>query len=412
MTHGQPFQIRTRPLNGSDRNGTSMTINWPLVALSIGAFGIGTTEFAPMGLLPVIAAGLSVSIPQAGLLVTGYALGVMVGAPLLTLPSGRLDRKLLLIGLMALFTAGNAMAAVAPGYGWLMAARVITSLCHGSFFGVGSVVASQLVPPNRRAAAVAAVFSGLTVANVGGVPLAAWVGQQIGWRIVFAGIAVLGLIAIGALALALPRIAGGRGADISSEIRTMLRPAVLLALLTTVLGSAAMFTVFTYIAAIFQHEAHASPTAVTVALVIYGVGLTIGNAVGAHFADRALGATLIVVFVALVALLLMFAITMTHTMPAIVTVFAWGVATFALVPSLQARVMSVANDAPNLASSVNIAAFNLGNAIGAALGGWVIAAGLSYPWVSIAGAMMAAAGLALVVLTRQRDEAQPSRSAM
>lgn len=164
-----------------------MKMNWPLLALAIGAFSIGTTEFAPMGMLPVIASGLAVSIPQAGLLVTGYALGVMVGAPLLTLPTGRIDRKLLLLGLMALFTAGNAIAAAAPSYGSLMAARIVTSLCHGSFFGVGSVVASRLVAPDRQASAVAAIFSGLTVANIGGVPLAAWVGQHVGWRAAFAG---------------------------------------------------------------------------------------------------------------------------------------------------------------------------------------------------------------------------------
>ena len=388
-----------------------MKMSWPLVALAIGAFGIGTTEFAPMGLLPVIASGLSVSIPKAGLLVTGYALGVMVGAPLLTLPTGRIDRKLLLIGLMALFTLGNFMAALAPGYGWLMAARIVTSLCHGSFFGVGSVVASTLVAPERRAGAVAAVFSGLTIANVGGVPLAAWIGQHIGWRAAFAGIGGLGVLAMVALLMALPRMAGNAEADIRGELKAMTRPAVLLALLATVLGSAAMFTVFTYIAPILQHVTHASENTVTATLVIYGIGLTIGNALGGHFADKALTPTLIVVFVSLVVLLVLFAWTMHATVPAIATVFAWGVATFALVPSLQARVMSVASDAPSLASSINIGAFNLGNAIGAALGGGVIAAGLSYEWVSIAGAGMAAGGLILVLLTRNQAGEQPSRSA-
>ena len=387
-----------------------MKINWPLLALAIGAFGIGTTEFAPMGLLPVIADGLAVSIPKAGLLVTGYALGVMVGAPLLTLPTGRFDRKLLLVGLMGLFTVGNFMAALAPGYGWLMAARLVTSLCHGSFFGVGSVVAAGLVAPERRASAVAAVFSGLTVANVGGVPLAAWIGQHVGWRAAFAGIGGLGVLALAALLIVLPRIAGNADTDIRAELRVMTRPAVLLALLATVLGSAAMFTVFTYIAPILEHVTRVSANSVTATLVIYGVGLTIGNALGGHFADRALTPTLIVVFVALVVLLVLFAWTMHSAAPAIATVFAWGVATFALVPSLQARVMSVASEAPNLASSINIGAFNLGNAVGAALGGGVISAGLGYGWVSVAGAGMAAAGLALVLFTR-RSANQPSRSA-
>ena len=383
-----------------------MRINWPLLALGIGAFGIGTTEFAPMGMLPVIASGLGVSIPTAGLLVTGYALGVMAGAPLLTLPTGHVERKRLLIGLMALFTAGNVMAALAPGYGWLMAARLVTSLCHGSFFGVGSVVAAGLVAPERRAGAVAAMFSGLTVANVGGVPLAAWIGEHVGWRAAFAGIAGLGVAAMVALLLALPSIPGNAETHVRAELKVMMRPAVLLALLATVLGSAAMFTVFTYIAPILQHVTHVSANTVTVTLVIYGVGLTIGNALGGHFADRALTPTLIVVFAALVVLLVLFAWTMRSTVPAIATVFAWGVATFALVPSLQARVMSVASDAPSLASSINIGAFNLGNAIGAALGGGVISAGLGYAWVSIAGAGMAAGGLALVLLTRGRSDDQ------
>ena len=383
-----------------------MRINWPLLALGIGAFGIGTTEFAPMGMLPVIASGLGVSIPTAGLLVTGYALGVMVGAPLLTLPTGHVERKRLLIGLMALFTAGNVMAALAPGYGWLMAARLVTSLCHGSFFGVGSVVAAGLVAPERRAGAVAAMFSGLTVANIGGVPLAAWIGEHVGWRAAFAGIAGLGVAAIVALLLALPRIPGNAETHVRAELKVMMRPAVLLALLATVLGSAAMFTVFTYIAPILQHVTQVSANTVTATLVIYGVGLTIGNALGGHFADRALTPTLIVVFAALVVLLVLFAWTMRSTLPAVATVFAWGVATFALVPSLQARVMSVASDAPSLASSINIGAFNLGNAIGAALGGGVISAGLGYAWVSIAAAAMAAGGLALVLLTRGRSDDQ------
>lgn len=389
-----------------------MKMGWPLLALAIGAFGIGTTEFAPMGLLPVIASGVAVSIPQAGLLVTGYALGVMFGAPLLTLPTGRFDRKLLLVGLMALFTAGNALAAIAPGYGWLMAARIVTSLCHGSFFGVGSVVASSLVSRERRASAVAAMFSGLTIANIGGVPLAAWIGQHVGWRAAFAGISALGVAAMVALVLALPRMAGDAEVNIRRELRAMFQPPVLLALLATVLGSAAMFTVFTYIAPILQNVTHVSANVVTVTLVIYGIGLTIGNAAGGHYADKALTATTIVVFSSLVVLLVLFAWTMQATVPAVATVFAWGVATFALVPSLQARVMGLAGDAPNLAASINIGAFNLGNAIGAALGGGVIAAGLGYAWVSIAGAVMAGGGLALVLLTRSEAGVVPSRSAM
>jgi DHA1 family inner membrane transport protein len=374
-----------------------LKFNWPVIALAIGAFGIGTTEFAPMGLLPVIADGLHVSIPVAGLLVSGYALGVLVGAPLMTLPTGRLDRKVLLLALMGLFTLGNVISAIAPNYAFLMAARIVTSFCHAGYFGVGSVAAAKLVGEDRKAAAVAAVFSGLTIANIGGVPFAAWVGSHIGWRAAFAGIAGLGVLALVALAVALPKMPSDVHIDVKREIGVMGRPAVLLALLTTALGSAAMFT---YIAPILQSVTHATPTLVTVALVVYGVGLTVGNWLGGKFADKALKATLIVVLGALTVLLLVFAWTMHWTWPAIATVFAWGVATFALVPPLQSRIMRLAHEAPNLASSLNIGAFNLGNAGGAALGGGVIALGLAYPWVSVAGAAMAAAALVLVVCAR------------
>jgi len=377
-----------------------LKFNWPIIALAVGAFGIGTTEFAPMGLLPVIAEGVHVSIPVAGLLVSGYALGVLVGAPLLTLPTGKLDRKVLLLGLMGLFTLGNGLSAIAPGYLFLLGARIVTSFCHGAYFGVGSVVAAKLVGKDRQAGAVAAVFSGLTIANIGGVPLAAWIGHHIGWRTAFAGIAGLGVLSLAAIALALPKMPSDVHVDVKREIGVMARPAILLALLTTALGSAAMFTVFTYIAPILQHATHASPGMVTVALVVYGVGLTIGNALGGKFADKALKPTLIVVLTALTGLLLLFAWTMAWTWPAIATVFAWGVATFALVPALQSRIMRLAHEAPNLAASLNIGAFNLGNAAGAALGGGVIALGFAYPWVSVAGAAMALAALMLVVVAR------------
>lgn len=378
-----------------------MKLNWPLLALALGAFGIGTTEFAPMGLLPVIARGLDVSLPAAGLLVTGYALGVVAGAPLLTLPTGRLDRKTLLISLMMLFTIGNALSAVAPGYTTLLAARIVTSMSHGAYFGVGSVVAARFAGDGKAAGAVSAVFAGLTVANIGGVPAAAWVGDHIGWRAAFAGIAAIGVAAAIALTLALPRMPPEGKLDIRAEAAVLSRREVLLALATTAFGSAAMFTVFTYISPILQGVTHVGPGTVTVALIIYGVGLTVGNALGGRFADRRLNRTLIVVLTALVVLLLLFAATMRSAVPAIATIFAWGVATFALVPPLQARVMAVAKEAPSLAGSVNIGAFNLGNAAGAALGGGIIALDLGYAWLSVAGAAMAGMALALVLVTRR-----------
>ena len=375
-----------------------MKLNWPLLALSLGAFGIGTTEFAPMGMLPVIATALGISLSKAGLLVTGYALGVVIGAPLLTLPTGRLDRRTLLLGLMLLFTVGNALSAAAPGYATLLAARIVTSLCHGAFFGVGSVAAARLAGANKAGSAVAAVFAGLTVANIGGVPLAAWVGIHIGWRAAFAGIAGIGIAATLALALALPSLPGVARTDIKAEARVLVRRPVVMALLTTAFGSAAMFTVFTYIAPILQQVTRVGPATVTLTLVVYGTGLTVGNWLGGRFADRNLHRSLVVVLVTLVILLLLFAVTMRAAVPAVATIFAWGVATFALVPPLQARVMALASEAPSLAGSVNIGAFNLGNAAGAAIGGGIIALDLSYSWVSIAGAAMAAIALALVTM--------------
>ena len=383
-----------------------MKLNWPLLALAVGAFGIGTTEFAPMGLLPVIAGDLHVSIPTAGLLVSGYALGVLAGAPLLTLTTTHLPRKTVLVGLMLLFTIGNTLSAVAPSYALLLAARVVTSLCHGAFFGIGAVVAGKVAGPGKQAQAVAGMFMGLTIANIGGVPLATWVGQALGWRAAFGGIAALGVVAIIALLLALPKVAADQPIDARAELRVLRRPAVLLALLTTVLGSAAMFTVFTYIAPILQTVTRVSANTVTVALVVYGIGLTIGNWLGGRFADKALNTTLVVVLASLTGLLLLFAFTMRFPVPAVATVFAWGIATFALVPSLQARVMSLASAAPNLVSAINIGAFNLGNAIGAAIGGGVIAAGVGFGWIAVAAAAMALSGLGVVLLSNRTAATQ------
>ena len=381
-----------------------MKINPPLLALAAGAFAIGVTEFAPMGLLPVMAGDLGVSIPTAGLLVSVYAIGVMVGAPVMTLSTSRIQRHKLLVGLMAIYTLGNLLSALSDSYATLLLSRIVTSLNHGAFFGVGSVVAAGLVPENRRAGAVATMFSGLTIANVGGVPLASWVGEHIGWRTAFGGMAVIGLCVMVALWFALPRDTNHQPGDMRAELRVLKRPAVLGALAVTVLGSGAMFTVFTYIAPILRGETHVSAAFVTGMLVLYGIGLTVGNWLGGRYADRSLDGTLIVVLIALTALLVAFAITMRWPLPAAVSIFAWGVATFALVPPVQMRVMAVASDAPNLASSINIGAFNLGNALGAAVGGGVIALGLGYPAVSLAGAVLAAAGLVLVLVTRKAQQ--------
>ncbi len=375
-----------------------MKLNPGLLALAIGAFGIGVTEFAPMGMLPVIAADLHVSIPSAGLLVSAYALGVLVGAPLMTLTTARLDRRTLLIALMAIFTLGNALSAAAGDYAWLMAARVVTAFNHGAFFGVGAVVAAGLVPPERRAGAVAAMFTGLTVATIGGVPLATWAGETIGWRPAFAGIAAIGAVAMAALRLALPPLPAPEGADLAAELRVLGRPRVLLALALTTLGFGGVFTVFTYIVPILRDIAHASTAMVTVSLMLFGVGATIGNMLGGRLADRSVTRALAAMLGMLTLVMLAFAWLMHAPLAAAAAILVWGIASFATVPPLQMQVMAAAGEAPNLASAMNIGAFNLGNAIGAALGGGVIAAGLGLPAVALAGAATSAAALALLLV--------------
>ena len=374
-----------------------MKLNPGLLALSVGAFGIGVTEFAPMGLLPVIAGDLGVSIPTAGLLISAYALGVVIGAPLMTLTTGRVPRRTLLIVLAGIFTIGNLLAAMSTGYGMLMAARILTSFNHGAFFGVGAIVAASLVPPERRAGAVAAMFMGLTIANVVGVPLATWAGDHLGWRASFWGISVLGLATMAALRLTLPVLPAPTGTDPKAELRVLTRGPVLGALGLTVVGASAMFTVFTYITPILREVTQASLGYVTAMLVTYGVGLTVGNWLGGRFADRSVDRTLIVTLAALAAILVAFAMLMSFAVPTAILIFLWGVASFALVPPLQIRVMQAAADAPNLASAMNIGAFNLGNAIGAAVGGAVIAGGLGYPAVALAGAVASALGLVAVI---------------
>ena len=388
-----------------------MKLNPGLLALSVGAFGIGVTEFAPMGLLPVIATDLGVSIPTAGLLISAYALGVVIGAPLMTLTTGRVPRRTLLIALAGIFTIGNLLAAVSTGYGMLMAARVLTSFNHGAFFGVGAIVAASLVPAERRAGAVAAMFMGLTIANVVGVPLATWAGDHLGWRSAFWGISALGVATMVALRLTLPALPAPVGSDPIAELRVLTRGPVLGALGLTVIGASAMFTVFTYITPILREVTHASLGYVTAMLVTYGVGLTIGNWLGGRFADRSVDRTLIVTLAALAAILVGFAMLMPFKGPTAILIFLWGIASFALVPPLQVRVMHAAADAPNLASAMNIGAFNLGNAIGAAVGGGVIAAGIGYPAVALAGAAASGLGLVAVIVARhhasKRDRRQP-----
>lgn len=382
-----------------------------LFALAVAAFAIGTTEFVIMGLLPEVASDLHVGIPAAGLLVSGYALGVAVGAPLLAALTARMERRHALLLLLGLFIAGNALCALAPSYAVLMLARVLAAFCHGSFFGIGAVVAAHLVPKPQRAQAISLMFAGLTLANVLGVPFGTFLGQWAGWRSTFAAVTGLGVLAAVAVWRLVPALPDLQAPDLRRELRVLRQPQVLLALAMTVLGFGGVFTVFTYIAPILQQQSHVSVGATGWVLVLFGVGTTLGNMLGGRLADWRLMPSLIGILIALTLVLLGFAWTMHSTLAAVVTVFVWGVAAFATVPPLQMRVVQQAGDAPNLASTLNIAAFNLGNALGAFLGGAVIDVGLGLPAVSVAGAGVAAMGLvvtwASLRLQRRRPVAAP-----
>lgn len=382
------------------RDDAERRFNWPLLALAIGAFGIGTTEFSPMGLLPVIADGVNVSIPTAGMLVSAYAIGVMLGAPVMTLALSRFGKRSALMLLMGIFTIGNLLSASAPGYTTLLLARLVTSLNHGAFFGLGAIVAASVVPKEKQASAVATMFMGLTIANIGGVPAATWVGQQIGWRMAFAGTSLLGVVAIVSLWLALPKGAPGKVPDVRRELGVLTRPAVLLAMATTVMSAGAMFTLYTYVAPVLADLTHASDKFVTIGLMLIGVGFTIGNALGGRLADWSLDGATKILLAVLALVMLALPLLLTSHVGAMIGLLVWGAATFAIVPPVQMRVMQAASEAPALASSINVGAFNLGNALGAAVGGGVISLGLGYAAVPLAGGVLAAAGLALVWLGR------------
>jgi MFS transporter, DHA1 family, inner membrane transport protein len=374
-----------------------------LLALAMASFGIGTTEFVIMGLLPNVAGDLSVSIPKAGLLVSGYALGVAFGAPILAVATARLDRRKALLLLIGIFILGNFLCAVAPSYGLLMAARVATAFCHGAFFGLGSVVAAQVVPVEKRAQAIALMFTGLTLANVLGVPFGTALGQALGWRATFWVVAGIGVAAAVALYAWLPRSLPASGASLMQEARSLGRKQVLLAMLISVLASASLFSVFTYIAPILEKVTRESPHQVTWALVVFGAGLTLGNLVGGRLGDWRLMPSVIAIFILLIGVLCGFTLTDRVPWLALPTLFVWGALTFALVSPLQMRVMNEASDAPNLASTLNQGAFNLGNASGAFAGGIALTDGLAYgsiPWI---GAALATAGLAFSVLSYALD---------
>jgi DHA1 family inner membrane transport protein len=378
-----------------------------LLALTAGAFGIGTTEFVIMGLLLQVSADLHVSIAAAGLLISGYALGVAVGAPLLTIATRRVPRKTVLLALMAIFTLGNIACALAPNYEMLMAARVITSLAHGTFFGVGSVVATGLVAPEKRASAIAVMFTGLTAATMLGVPAGAWLGLHFGWRSTFWAVALIGVFAFAVLAVFVPRdrAAGKQApASLADELAVLARPQVLLGLAMTVLGFAGVFAVFTYIQPLLTRITGLSEAAVSPILLLFGGGLAVGNILGGKLADRSLMPAVLGTLAALAVVLAVMAPALHSGVTAALFVGLLGIAAFATVAPLQLRVLEKASGAgQNLASSLNIAAFNLGNALGAWVGGVVIDRGPGLGALGWVAALLTLAGLAIALWSRALD---------
>ncbi|MEV7090326.1 MFS transporter [Streptomyces sp. NPDC093085] len=369
-----------------------------LLALAIGAFGIGTTEFVIMGVLPQVADSFDVSIPTAGWLVSGYALGVVVGAPLLTVLGTKVSRRKMLMFLMGLFVVGNALSAVAPGFGVMLIGRIVASLAHGAFFGIGSVVAADLVAPEKKASAISLMFMGLTVANIVGVPGGTYVGQAAGWRVTFTVVAALGVIGLLGVARLVPEQGRPGAADIRAEFAAFKNAQVWLAMAMTVLGYGGVFAAITYITPMMTRVAGYSETSVTWLLVLFGIGMFLGNLLGGRFADRALMPMLLTTLAALAAVLLLFTVTAHHQALAAITLTLIGALGFATVPPLQKRVLDQAAAAPTLASAANIGAFNLGNALAAWLGGAAISANLGYTAPNWVGALLTTTALLLALL--------------
>jgi MFS transporter, DHA1 family, inner membrane transport protein len=372
-----------------------------LYALTVGAFGIGVTEFIIMGLLMQVSADLGVSIPTAGLLMTGYALGVFVGAPILTIATRRLPKKTTLLVLMAIFTLGNILAAIAPTYGVLMGARLVTALAHGTFFGVGSLVAVSLVAPERKASAISIMFTGLTLATLLGVPFGAWLGLAFGWRMAFWAVAGVGALAFVVLAALVPSAKeAAEPAPLREEFGVLARPQVQLGLAMTVLGFGGVFAVFTYIQPILTELAGFSQAAVSPILLVFGAGLVAGNLAGGRWADKSLNAALAGTLILLTFVMGASAFAFHSQVGAVIAAFLLGAAAFATVAPLQMRVLSQAGGAgQGLASSLNIAAFNLGNAFGAWLGGAVIDHGPGLSAVPLVAAVVPLSALALAAFS-------------
>ena len=369
-----------------------------MLALALGGFGIGTTEFVAMGLLPEMASGLGVSEPVAGHVISAYALGVVVGAPLIAALTARVPRRTLLMALMVAFTVGNAASVFAPSYTTLMMARFVAGLPHGAYFGVAALVAAHLAEPGKRAKAVAMVMMGLSVANVIGVPVAAWIGQALGWRSAFALVAVIGVATVASLFVWIPRLDGMPVTNPITELGALGRVQVWMTLIVGMVGFGGMFAVYTYISTTLTDVSGLGASFIPLALMLYGLGMVAGNFVGGYLADRALMKGLFLSMGSLVVILAVFVIAVRNPYTALIFVFLIGLAGSSMVPGLQTRLMDVAEDAQTLAASLNHAALNIANAFGAWIGGVVIAAGYGYTAPAAVGSLLAVAGLVVLAV--------------
>ena len=376
------------------------SVRWLAVfALALGGFGIGTTEFVAMGLLPDIAASLGITEPTAGHVISAYALGVVVGAPLIAALTARMDRRILLLGLMAVFTVGNLASVIAPTYGTLMAARFVAGLPHGAFFGIAALVAAHLMGPKNRAKAVAHVLTGLTVATVVGVPIASWLGQLLGWRAAFGLVVVIGIVTLTALWHWLPDLRAMHATSPLTELGALRRVQVWLALLVGMVGFGGMFAVYTYVSTTLTDVAGLSRGLVPVGLMVFGLGMVIGNLVGGRMADASVIRGLYASMTALGIVLALFVFAAHNPWTALLGLFLIGATGASIGPALQTRLMDVAHDAQTLAAALNHSALNIANATGAWIGGVVIAAGYGYTAPAASGAVLAAAGLAVLTFS-------------
>ncbi|MHA7141513.1 MULTISPECIES: MFS transporter [unclassified Arthrobacter] len=390
-------------MSDARRTLTPRQLNFAIIALAMGGFGIGTTEFAIMGLLQEMVGDLDISIPEGGHVISAYAIGVVIGAPLLAALGARLPRKGMALGLMVLFTVGNLSSYFAADYGWLLFSRFMSGLPHGAYFGIAAVIAASLSAPTRRAHAVAMVMLGLSIANVIGVPFATWLGQMFGWRTMFLLVGVIGVVTIWMISRSVPHQQVLQNASIRRELGALQRGQVWMTLLIGTVGFGGFFAVYSYISPTMTEVTGLPEATLPFVVALYGLGMVTGNIIGGRLADISVMGTIYWVMGVIAAALVAFSFAVQWAPTALLFVFLVGAIGAMLIPSLQVRLLDVSPDAPSLASSLNHAALNIANALGAFLGGAVIAAGWGYTAPALVGAVLAVIGLAVALVSGRMD---------